>query len=113
MKKCPSQNKEYVASELTQVTQSGEKCRNGTTECNSICTHEEDEEDLILGRSGRRRCVKCYEQLLSEFDRNVASKKTPQSTLKCIACEKVYCLSCFFDTHKVSKKTFKKKIFTL
>lgn len=62
--------------------------------------HEQQQHKLEnLGRSGRRRCVVCFAKLKNESGRSVAMNKTPQSNLKCIGCNKHFCLECFFDVH--------------
>lgn len=56
-----------------------------------------------LRRSQRRRSVVCFAKIKAESGRNFGMRKTPQTTLKCIACEKHYCLDCFFQVHSCSK----------
>lgn len=53
-----------------------------------------------VGRKGRRRCVKCYEQLTNSDGRQVAMRKTPQVKYVCTTCKKNFCLKCFFVVHK-------------
>jgi hypothetical protein len=53
-----------------------------------------------VGRQGRRRCHICYEQISKIDGRQVAMRKTPQSKYKCVACEKHFCLDCFFEVHE-------------
>lgn len=57
-----------------------------------------------VGRSKRRRCVVCYSRLASELGRKIAASKTTQSHFRCTACDKFYCLDCFFDTHETMKR---------
>jgi hypothetical protein len=54
---------------------------------------------IDVGRSGRRRCCRCYEKISIECGRAVAMSKTPQSKYKCESCVKHYCLECFFEAH--------------
>lgn len=56
-----------------------------------------------LGRNKRRRCVECYKKIAEESGRTFASRKTPQTTLRCKVCDKHFCLDCFFVCHKVDK----------
>lgn len=56
-----------------------------------------------VGRAGRRRCIVCYAKMSNEQGRQVAQRIATNTTLKCDACEKFYCLDCFFVTHSVKK----------
>lgn len=57
-----------------------------------------------VGRANRRRCVTCYAKISEQCGSKEASRKTPQSSMKCSTCNKHYCLSCFFDVHETVKK---------
>lgn len=62
---------------------------------------EDGQHKLVdTGRSARRRCHRCYEILSKDEGRTYAMRKTPQSKFKCDACNKNFCLECFFLVHK-------------
>jgi len=67
--------------------------------------HKLIETDEKLGQGNkkkRRRCVNCYEKLVSEKGRAVAQKTCKTTTLYCNSCEKnpAFCLECFQASHK-------------
>ncbi|KAE9528590.1 hypothetical protein AGLY_012165 [Aphis glycines] len=58
-----------------------------------------------LSKSGKRtRCVKCYDEMVKQGGRKHAQRITKQSNYWCAACQKVYCIECFFDDHRVRAK---------
>lgn len=63
---------------------------------------ETDEKVGQGNKNKRRRCVKCYENLVSEKERAVAQKTCKTTTLYCNSCEKnpAFCLECFQASHK-------------
>jgi len=63
---------------------------------------ETDEKSGQGNKKKRRRCVKCYEKLVSEKGRAVAQKNCKTTTLYCNSCEKnpAFCLECFQASHK-------------
>ncbi|KAL4141345.1 hypothetical protein QTP88_004000 [Uroleucon formosanum] len=62
---------------------------------------ETDEKSGQGNKKKRRRCVKCYEKLVSEKGRAVAQKNCKTTTLYCNSCEKnpAFCLECFQASH--------------
>ncbi|KAL4098418.1 hypothetical protein QTP88_023037 [Uroleucon formosanum] len=64
---------------------------------------ETDEKSGQGNKKKRRRCVKCYEKLVSEKGRAVAQKNCKTTTLYCNSCEKnpAFCLECFQASHKI------------
>ncbi|XP_072377779.1 uncharacterized protein [Diabrotica undecimpunctata] len=65
----------------------------------------EEASDILedVGRANRRRCVICYAKISEQSGSKEASRKTPQSSLKCSNCKKHYCISCFFVAHNATK----------
>lgn len=53
--------------------------------------------------NSRGRCFICYKKLQTMFGRTHAQSRTPRTKLKCTACEKYYCLECFFQVHNCTK----------
>lgn len=67
---------------------------------------KEPEQQHILqdvGRDRRARCSLCYEKLKSETDRLLAQAKATRTKLRCVQCNKNYCMSCFFEVHNCTK----------
>jgi len=66
-------------------------------------TDKEVEHKLSKSRK-RTRCVKCYDEMVKQGERKHAQRITKQSNYRCAACQKVYCIKCFFDDHRVRAK---------
>lgn len=47
----------------------------------------------------RRRCVVCYEKTAAEFGPKKAQSKTTRTNYQCAACNKSFCIECFFVRH--------------
>ncbi|KAL4154119.1 hypothetical protein QTP88_001952 [Uroleucon formosanum] len=66
---------------------------------------DKEEVEHKLSKSGKRtRCVKCYDEMVKQGGRKHAQRITKQSNYWCAACQKVYCIECFFDDHRVRAK---------
>lgn len=58
---------------------------------------------ILVDDNKKGRCSACYEKLKNQGWR-YAQRKSAQTRLKCSACEKYFCLKCFFVTHNSVKK---------
>lgn len=47
----------------------------------------------------RRRCDVCYEKTAAEFGLKKAQSKTTRTNYQCAACNKSFCIECFFVRH--------------
>ncbi|KAL5244229.1 hypothetical protein ACI65C_011639 [Semiaphis heraclei] len=73
--------------------------------CGDYEETDKEEVEHKLSKSGKRtRCVKCYDEMAKQGGRKHAQRITKQSNYWCAACQKVYCIECFFDDHKVQAK---------
>lgn len=64
--------------------------------------HQNNEMNVnhVLVDDKKRRCSVCYEKLKNSHNWKYAQAKSSQTRHKCSACEKFFCLKCFFSTHK-------------
>lgn len=97
-----------ITNNRMSITEFKEKIVEGllNTEEDDQSVQEENQPEHRLEdvtRANRRRCVVCYQKITAESGRAFASRRTPQTTLKCTACDKFFCLECFFDMHKAKK----------
>jgi len=52
---------------------------------------------------GKSRCYMCYSIMSQSKGRNHAQSHSTKVQTKCLACNKYYCLKCFFKNHKITK----------
>ncbi|XP_060863533.1 uncharacterized protein LOC132940126 [Metopolophium dirhodum] len=52
---------------------------------------------------GKSRCYMCYSIMSQSKGRNYAQSHSTKVQTKCLACNKYYCLKCFFKNHKITK----------
>src|ERR1700678_2918449 len=52
---------------------------------------------------GKSRCYICYSIMSHSKGRNYAQSHGTKVQTKCLACNKYYCLKCFFKDHKITK----------
>jgi len=66
---------------------------------------DKEEVEHKLSKFGKRhRCVKCYDEMVKQGGRKHAQRITKPSNYWCAACQKVYCIECFFDDHRAQAK---------
>lgn len=58
----------------------------------------------IVEKTTRNRCAICYQKLVLEEGRTYAQSKTKKVRTMCPACDRFYCVECFFADHKYLKK---------
>lgn len=58
----------------------------------------------IVEKTTRNRCAICYQKLVLKEGRAYAQSKTKKVRTMCSACDKFYCVECFFADHKYKKK---------
>ncbi|KAG5883088.1 hypothetical protein JTB14_003199 [Gonioctena quinquepunctata] len=87
-----------IANEPMSITTFKEKVIAGLLQVPDVekSSQENTHQLTDLGRSGRRRCVKCYAQKTNKLGRHRTPRKTTQSTLKCEARGKHFCPQYFF-----------------
>lgn len=58
----------------------------------------------IVEKTTRNRCAICYQKLVLKEGRAYAQSKTKKVRTMCSACDRFYCVECFFADHKYKKK---------
>lgn len=55
-----------------------------------------------LVKCNRSKCCSCYQKMKEEKGRTFAQSHSKKSKTKCILCDKVLCLQCFFNIHLIT-----------
>lgn len=63
-----------------------------------------NEEHILTTGGKKNRCTICYSRITNESGRIVAQNKTPRSKYQCSSCQKFFCVECFFQVHRATKK---------
>jgi hypothetical protein len=67
-------------------------------------TNKEEVEHRLSKSRKRNQCVKCCDEMAQQRGRKHTQRITKKSNYWCAACQKVYCIECFFDDHRVRAK---------
>lgn len=56
-----------------------------------------------LEKVTKSRCFKCYAKMVSSKGRKFAQSHSKKTSTKCLACNKHFCLDCFFEDHRTRR----------